>query len=135
MAAAKTIIARAAADGGALPYAVAITAGRHGLTADEHASMGGGDAGPAPFELVLSGLAACTAITLRMYAERKAWPLEGVHLELRYVLDEGHTYIEREIRLAGALEDDQRTRLEDIAERTPVTLALKSGLEIRTRLA
>jgi putative redox protein len=135
MAAPKTIIARTTADSGPEPYAVAITAGRHALTADEHQAMGGRDAGPAPFELVLSGLAACTAITLRMYAERKDWPLPDVHLELKYVLDEGHTHIEREIRLTGALDEAQRTRLAEIAERTPVTLALKSGLEIRTRLS
>src|SRR5690349_11655460 len=59
-------------------YQVNLRAGHHRLVADEHATLGGGDTGPNPFALLLSGLASCTAITLRMYAQRKGWPLQAV---------------------------------------------------------
>ncbi|MET0328125.1 MAG: OsmC family protein, partial [Luteimonas sp.] len=65
-----------------IDHAHRITSGRHTLTADEPATLGGQDAGMAPFDLYLASLAACTAITLRMYAARKQWPLEGVEVDL-----------------------------------------------------
>ena len=65
-------------------YHVDLQAGRHALAADEPAGHGGADTGPSPFGLLLSGLGACTAITLRMYADRKGWPLEGVDVQLAY---------------------------------------------------
>jgi putative redox protein len=70
-------IADATATIGTDRYHVDLQAGRHGLAADEPAEHGGADTGPPPFGLLLSGLGACTAITLRMYADRKGWPLEG----------------------------------------------------------
>jgi putative redox protein len=124
-------VSRVSADLGA-KYRVEIQAGRHALTADEPPRVGGSDQGPAPYDLVLSGLAACTAITLRMYAERKAWALDGLHVDLRYLLEADKPRIERTIRLTGDLSDEARARLADIVERTPVTLTLKSGVEIRT---
>jgi len=78
-------VATADAEIGRIRYAVSIHTGAHTLTADETAHEGGADAGPSPFGLVLSGLGACTAITLRMYAERKSWPLEAVHVHLASV--------------------------------------------------
>ena len=66
------------------PYGVRINTGSHALRADEPTDHGGADTGPAPFGLLLSGLGACTAITLRMYAERKGWPLAGVDITLTY---------------------------------------------------
>lgn len=130
----QLIVARASADIGAKPYAVAIRAGHHELVADEPPAIGGQDAGPAPFALLLSALGACTAITLRMYAERKQWPLETAHVELRYLKQGDATSIDRRLTLVGGLTADQRKRLADIAERTPVTLALKSGVPIETTL-
>src|SRR5262245_46224715 len=121
-------------DGAAPRYVQRITAGRHEVLADEHPSLGGADAGPGPFAYVLSGLGACTSITLRMYAERKGWRLGTVTVRLRFLREETGTRIERDVAIGGELNDDQRARLADVCERTPVTLALKSGIEIRTTL-
>ena len=114
------------------PYGVRIESGGHHLRGDEPASHGGADAGPAPFGLLLSGLGACTAITLRMYAERKHWPLTSVGVELAYVVRDKHSrWIDREITVSG-VDDDQRAKLAEIAEKTPVTKAVRAGTEIRT---
>jgi putative redox protein len=117
-------------------YFVALKAGTHILTADEPVERGGKDAGPAPYELLTGALAACTAITLRMYAERKQWPLGPVEVEAHFKrLPDKTTWIDRVLKLTGPLTDEQRAHLADIAERTPVTLTLKAGVEIRTRIA
>ncbi|MBY8822626.1 OsmC family protein [Sphingomonas colocasiae] len=127
-------LSRVRASIGITPYAVAIDAGRHRLTADEPAKLGGQDAGPAPFELLLSGLGACTSITLRMYAERKGWALDALDVDLVLVRGDDGDHIERTLHPKGELDDAQRARLADVAERTPVTLAIKSGLRIDTHL-
>lgn len=128
-------IARATAANEAAPYAVAITAGKHGLTADEPPALGGGDRGPAPFALVAAGLGACTAITLRMYAERKKWPLRGLKVELKVVrADDDGLHVDRAVTIEGDLSEEQRLRLAEIAEKTPVTRALRSGFKIHTTL-
>jgi len=116
------------------PYAQKIQAGRHALAADEHAAAGGADAGPSPFEHVLAGLGACTSITLRMYAERKGWRLGAVTVRLRLFREETGLRVERDVVVGGELSADQRARLADLCERTPVTLALKRGVEIGTTL-
>lgn len=113
-------------------YRVEIRAGRHHLTADEPQVVGGADTGPAPFGLLLSALGACTAITLRMYAERKGWPLSDVRVRLGYEKSSTANRVTRRITLMGDLDDKQRARLLDIAERTPVTLALRNGVPIDT---
>lgn len=129
------IVARVHGELGRTNYRVDLKAGRHHvLVADERQAHGGADAGPAPYEYLLSGLAACTAITLRMYAERKSWPLEHVQVDLRFIRTGKAARVERELVLDGALTEDQRLRLADVAERTPVTLTLKSGVEINTQL-
>ena len=99
---------------------------------DEPASQGGAGTGPAPFGLLLSGLGACTAITLRMYAEHQGWPLAGVDVTLTYVVKDRDTrWIDRLITVHG-VDDDQRAKLAEIAEKTPVTRAVRAGTEIRT---
>jgi len=116
-------------------YACSIVTGAHTLTVDEPAPEGA-DAGPSPFGLLLSSLGACTAITLRMYAERKSWPLERVHVGLAFRWEgEGAArkpHIDRSLRLDGSLDAEQRARCAEIAEKTPVTRALKGGIEIKT---
>ncbi|MBL8691794.1 MAG: OsmC family protein [Rhodospirillaceae bacterium] len=134
MAEASTLVAKTKASIGTTDYAVSIQAGHHALVADEHAALGGKDAGPAPFALLLSGLGACTAITLRMYAKRKEWPLEAVDVDLRYLKTGDAARIERFLTLKGPLTDEQKVRFADIAERTPVTLAIKGGVPIKTEL-
>ncbi|PZQ23773.1 MAG: osmotically inducible protein C [Sphingopyxis macrogoltabida] len=114
-------------------YRTEISVGGHAIVADEPPALGGGGVGPAPYDLLLASLGACTAITLRMYADRKGWPLESVDVALRLHGKEERR-IDRVLTIAG-LDAEQRQRLADIAERTPVTLTLKSGLPIDTRLA
>ena len=117
---------------GTTNYAVSITAGHHQLNADESVKLGGKDTGPAPYELLCSALGACTAITLRMYAERKGWPLRGLDVDVRFEWKSGEGAIARVLSFEGELNNDQRARLADIAERTPVTLTLKQGVVITT---
>ena len=114
-------------------YTVDVAIRQHRLAADEPRSSGGADAGPTPYELVLAGLGACTAITLRMYAERKGWELGEVAVELRLFKDGDDAHIEREVRFSAALSDEQRARLAEIAEKPPVTKTIKAGAPIETR--
>ena len=107
---------------------------KHELTADEPERLGGADSGPAPFDLLISALGACTAITLTMYAEKKGWPLEGLDIRLEYLGSESPPRIERVLTPTGPLDEAQRARLADVAERTPVTLAIKNGVPIHTQM-
>ena len=122
--------------GSAVPaYRVELRTGTHNLVADEVAIAGGADTGPSPFGLLLSALAACTATTLRMYAERKGWDPITVEVDVRFDIDQdGRSSIRRTITLPIELPADQRKRLADIAERTPVTTAIRAGTPITTTL-
>ena len=114
-------------------YAQTISAGNHQLTADESVSRGGTDTGPAPYALLLSALGACTSITLRMYADRKGWTLGTIEVGLRMLKSkQGGERIEREIRVGAALTGEQKTRLAEIADKTPVTKTVTAGLPIAT---
>jgi putative redox protein len=127
-------VAHATADIGTSNYRVSLTAGHHPLSADESTERGGQDSGPAPHELLCAALGACTAITLRMYAQRKEWPLRAVYVDVLLQLQGKDRAITRRLRLEGDLDEGQRARLADIAERTPVTLTLKQGVPITTIL-
>nr|WP_315393503.1 OsmC family protein [uncultured Duganella sp.] len=117
-------------------YTTAIEVGGHALTGDEPARNGGANAGPAPYDFLLAGLGSCTAITLRMYADRKQWPMEAVDVALHLApADDGALRIERVLTFHGALDAAQKARLAEIAEKTPVTLTLKAGLPIDTSVA
>ena len=116
-------------------YAQAIQVGAHHLTADEPKSNGGTDAGPGPYALLLSGLGACTAITLRMYADRKGWVLGEIHVRLSMLkARDGRERIERVITFGAPLSDDQRARLGEIAGKTPVTRTISAGAPITTTI-
>ena len=129
-------MAHAKASIGTVDYATAITTGHHRLTADEGPELGGKDAGPAPYDLLTSALGACTVITLRMYAERKQWPVTAVHADIHFKRgDDKVESIDRVLHIEGAVDAEQKKRMAEIAERTPVTLTLKRSLEIHTTLA
>ena len=120
-------------------YQQAVTVGQHHLIADEPVSVGGADAGPAPFDLVMAGLGACTSMTLRMYAERKGLALSHVSVALSHQKIEvdgvSRDRIERTISLDGELTADQRQRLLEIANKCPVHRALSQSLVIESALA
>jgi len=128
-------MAHARADIGQVDYATDIATGHHKLVADEGPELGGKDAGPAPYDLLTSALGACTVITLRMYAERKQWPVTAVHADIHFVRQDKVESIDRTLRIEGNVDDEQKKRMAEIAERTPVTLTLKRSMEIRTTLA
>ena len=118
------------------PYATQLVVGHHHTVADEPVDLGGGDTGPAPDEILLSALGACTAITLRMYAERKQWPLEGVEVKLAYSeRGKEKTVITRSVELRGKLDPEQRERLLQIANACPVHKILTGTVEVPTTLA
>src|SRR5215475_13992867 len=127
-------MAHARASIGTTNYQTAIVTGHHRLTADEGPGLGGRDVGPGPYELLTAALAACTAITLRMYAERKQWPVTAVHADVHFVREGDKQHIDRMLTIEGAV-DAEKKRMAEIAERTPVTLTLKGGIEIRTKLS
>jgi putative redox protein len=136
------ITARAGPSG----FLTEILVNRHSLVADEPVAAGGTDQGPSPFDLLVAALGACTAMTLRMYADRKRWPLDAATVRLKHnkihaadcqtcetregLLDR----IEREIEMAGPLDADQKLRLLQIADRCPVHRTLTSEVQIKTRL-
>jgi putative redox protein len=110
--------------------------GRHRLTSDEPVALGGTDAGPAPYQLLLSSLAACTAMTLRMYADRKGWTLGNIHVdvELHKDTEDSTGTIKRVLSFSAPLSDEQKQKLAAIAEKTPVTRTIKTGASIATEL-
>jgi putative redox protein len=123
-------------------YAQAIKARVHHWSAGEPEELGGTDNGPTPYELLLSALGACTAITLEMYAARKGWPLEKVHVTLEHSKEErvGENdgqpvdMIDRIVRLEGPLNDEQRAKLIEIAEKCPVHRTLTNRIDVSTLL-
>jgi uncharacterized OsmC-like protein/alpha/beta superfamily hydrolase len=128
-------------------FAQEIIVHRHRLVADEPKEVGGTESGPTPYDLLLGALGACTSMTLRMYADRKQLPLEGVRVRLRYskihALDciQCETkvgkidHIDREIEVLGALTEEQRLRLLEMADRCPVHRTLISEIDIVTKLS
>ncbi len=103
------------------------------LVADEPLGAGGQNAGPGPYNLLLAGLGACTAITLKMYADRKGWPIGRLRVALTLNRDEsGKTSIERRLSTDAPLDAAQWDKLVEIAEKTPVTRTLRDGTSITT---
>ena len=138
----KQVIVRTGPSG----YATDIKAGGHSLTADEPVAAGGTNLGPTPYDFLVAGLGACTAITLRMYADRKGWPLEGIEVGLDHQKIHADNCrdcetksgyldtIKREIKLEGPLDDQQQKRLLQIADRCPVHRTLHGEIRIDSEL-
>src|SRR6188508_2953746 len=116
--------------GGAFAQDVEV-AGHH-LRADEEVTHGGDNSGAEPHELLLAALGSCTAMTLKVYAERKGWPLEDVKVTLTAVNGEGAYIITRQVALDGHLDEEQRTRLLEIADKCPVHRTLSGTITINT---
>lgn len=122
-------------------YRTRMVTGEHAWIADEPARVGGGELGPNPFDMVNAGLAACTSMTLRMYADRKKWPLEGVTTRISYeqvsapagsATKEKIGRFDRRVEMVGELDDEQRARLLEIADKCPVHRLLTGAIEVVT---
>ncbi len=123
-----------------------VIAGQHSLLADEPVSVGGNDFGPTPYDYLLTALGACTAMTLRMYADRKQWPVAEINVHLdhneKHALDCDHCedptakidHIDRFIEVKGNLDDSQLKRLLEIADKCPVHKTLHAQVEIRSEM-
>jgi putative redox protein len=132
-------------EAGSGTYTQQITAGHHRLVADEPQPIGD-DAGPTPYDLLLAALGSCTSMTLRMYANRKGWPLANIRVTLRHSRIHAQDcaecetktgwieHIDREIELTGDLDDAQRDRLLLMADRCPVHQTLTSEVRVATSL-
>jgi putative redox protein len=134
----RAVVARTGAAG----FETTVRIRQHDLRIDEPAAQGGADTGPTPSELVAAALASCTTITLRMYADRKGWPLEAVEVGIDRRIEPGARspggrarprYV-RTLRLTGPLDESQVARLLDIADRCPVHRQLAGGSDITTEL-
>ena len=116
----------------------------HTLLADEPTDVGGANLGPTPYDYLLAALGACTSITLRMYADRRDWPLESITVRLKHekihaadceACETETGKIDRiELELVGPLEEVQRKRLLEIADRCPVHRTLHSEIFVQTGL-
>lgn len=131
--------------GPATGFRTDVEVGGHHLVVDEPIAVGGADAGPTPYEMLLAGLGACTVMTLRIYADRRKWPLERARVTLQHrkvhaqdcvdcdKRDAKMDVIDRIIFLEGQLDEEQRAKLIEIAERCPVHQTLKGKIQVNTR--
>lgn len=116
-------------------YVQQIVSGHHHWVADEPASAGGSGAGPAPYELLLGSLGACTAMALRSFGRHQAWELGKITVGLRFARDEhGREHVDRKLSFGKPLTADQKKRLLEVAGSTPVTQTLSRSLEIRSSM-
>ncbi len=116
-------------------YSVKLQDGRHEFAADEPKSKGGEDTGPAPDEILEASLASCTAITLRMYADRKEWKVTAIEVTVSLERVDNKTIFTRSIKLEGMIDDTQRERLLQIAKACPVSKTLLGEIEINSHIA
>jgi putative redox protein len=116
-------------------YEIEIQSGRHSIVADVDAKLGGQDLGPGPHELLEAALGACTSITVQMYANRKGWKLVSCDTKVKFTREDRESIaLERTIHLDGDLDDEQKRRLLEIANRCPIHEVLVRGAKIESRL-
>ena len=115
-------------------YHTELTARRHVLIGDEPVEIGGTDDGPRPGDFIRMGLASCTAITLRMYADRKQWNVERIVVKVSNGPFADKTRYQTDIEIAGQLSQEQKERLMQIAQKCPVHKTLINPIEIETSL-
>jgi len=122
---------------GAGLFQVDIQAGGSHFLADEPVAFGGMGSGPDPYDLLAAALGACTTMTLRLYARRKAWPLDEVSVRVSHARGSlsARDAFTREITVTGALDEAQRIRLAEIADRCPVHQTLERGADVVTHFA
>ena len=130
------ILAEASGHPEGADFRTVVETGKHRLIIDEPLELLGGDTGPDPYSLVLAALISCTAITLKMYAGRKNWPLENAAVTCRLFRTQpgAPPEIERSIRLEGILDENQQERLLQIANACPVHKLLSVGTQIHSHL-
>jgi uncharacterized OsmC-like protein len=136
----RSVLVRGPATG----FRTEVDVGGHHLTVDEPIPVGGGDSGPSPYEMLLAALGSCTAMTLRIYADKRKWPLERASVKLQHrkvhaqdCVDCDHKttrmdVVDRVITLEGPLDESQRAKLLEIAERCPVHQTLASSIKVNT---
>jgi putative redox protein len=114
------------------PFAQDVAVAGHHVRADEEVEKGGQDTGAAPHELLLAALGTCTAMTLKVYAERKGWPVRDVQVRLNGTTADGKLVITRQVAIDGDLDADQRQRMMEIADKCPVHKSLSNPITIQT---
>lgn len=115
-------------------YTNDVKTSRHHLYTDEPVSLGGSDLGPTPFEYLAAALGGCTTITLRMYANRKGWPVEHLSVDVTTQKEDGKNVFKRALTITGDLDEAQKERLLQIADKCPVHKALAHEADILTVL-
>ncbi|TDG35485.1 OsmC family peroxiredoxin [Pedobacter changchengzhani] len=108
--------------------------GKHNIVIDEPVDLGGADSGLTPKEILMSALASCVAITLRMYIDRKGWTIEKIEVKVTMGVENAEDVFFEEITCTGSVTDDQKRRLEEIASKCPVSKILSKGNEVRTKV-
>ena len=138
----RKVLARIGKEG----FTTELKAGKHNLYADEPESVGGNDLGPSPYDLLMTALGSCTAMTIRMYADRKKWPVDEINVHLDHMKVHAHDcdecdsasskidHIEKSIEFKGDLDEKQKNRLLEIADKCPVHRTLQGDIKITTEL-